>query len=96
MESLIPLLIGLGSGAVGGNVAGKVMNSGMGTLGRSLTGIVGGAGLSFVLQQFGIGAADPTAGAGLNPMAIISNVASGGVGGGILTFILGKVMGNKG
>ena len=89
---IIGLLIGLGSGALGGNVAGKVMNSSMGTMGRSLTGIVGGAGLSLFGQMLGIGVADPTAGGSLDVMSIVSNVVSGGIGGGILTFILGKVM----
>ena len=89
---IVGLLIGLGSGALGGNVAGKVMNSNMGTMGRSLTGIVGGAGLSFVGQMLGMGIPDPTAGGSLDLMSIISNVASGGIGGGLLTFILGKVM----
>lgn len=89
---IVSLGIGLLSGAAGGNVAGSVMKSNMGTMGRSLTGIVGGALLSFVGQYLGFGAADPTAGAGLNIGSIVSNVASGGIGGGILTFILGKVM----
>lgn len=93
----ISLIVGLASGAAGGNVAGKVMNSGMGTLGRSITGIVGGTGLAAAAQYIpglsGLftGAADT----GLNPMAIVSSLASGGIGGGLLTMILGKVMGNK-
>jgi len=45
---IVSLVIGLASGAAGGNVAGKVMNSSMGTLGRSITGIVGGTGLAAV------------------------------------------------
>lgn len=89
---IVSLGIGLLSGAAGGNVAGSIMKSNMGTMGRSLTGIVGGALLSFVGQYLGFGAADPTAGAGLNIGSIVSNVVSGGIGGGILTFILGKVM----
>ncbi len=91
MENLLPLLIGLGSGALGGNVAGGLMKSSMGMGGRSLTGIVGGALLSFVGQKLGFGAADPTAGAGLDAGAILSNVASGGVGVGILTAVLGML-----
>jgi hypothetical protein len=91
---IVSLVIGLASGAAGGNVAGKVMNSSMGTMGRSLTGIVGGTGLAAVAQMLGLGGvADPTAGASLDIMSIVSSVASGGIGGGILTAILGKVMG---
>ncbi len=89
---IVQLLIGLASGALGGNVAGKVMNSSMGTMGRSITGILGGAGLSSVAQMMGIGGvADPAAGSSLNLSSILSNVLSGGVGGGILTAILGML-----
>ena len=97
MENLLPLIIGLGSGAVGGNVAGKVMNSNMGTLGRSITGIVGGTGLAALAPMIpGLAGlfGDPTSGA-MGISGIIGSVASGGVGGGVLTAILGKVMGGK-
>ena len=41
MESLIPLIIQLISGAVGGNVAGAMMkNLSLGTLGNSIAGIL--------------------------------------------------------
>ena len=102
MEQFLPLLIGLGSGALGGNVAGKVMKSGMGTMGRSLTGIVGGGALAYAMQMFmggGAGsaadAAAATASSGLDVMSIVKSVVGGGVGGGILTAILGMVMGKK-
>jgi len=91
---IVGLAIGLLSGAAGGNVAGKLMNSNMGTMGRSLTGIAGGAGLSFISQYIpGIAGlfADPTAGAGLSISSILAGAASGGVGGGLLTAILGAV-----
>lgn len=92
---LVGLAIGLLSGAAGGNVAGKLMNSSMGTLGRSITGILGGAGLSTVAQFIpGLEGlfADPTAGGGLNVSSLLSGAVSGGVGGTLLTAILGKVM----
>ena len=93
---ILPLALGLLSGGGGGLLAGKLMNSNMGTAGRALTGIVGGTGLSWIASTFlGGGVADPTAGASLDIGSIVSSVASGGIGGGILTFILGKVMGNK-
>jgi hypothetical protein len=91
---IVGLLIGLGSGALGGNVAGKVMNSGMGTMGRSLTGIIGGTGLAALAPMIpGLGGifADPSAGGALNVSSILGNVVSGGVGGGLLTFILGLI-----
>ncbi len=101
MEQLLPLLLGLGSGALGGNIAGKVMKSGMGTMGRSLTGIVGGGGLAYVMQMMGGGgasmadAAQTATTSGLDVMSIVKSVVGGGVGGGILTAILGMVTGKK-
>ena len=92
----VSLVLGLLSGAGGGVLAGKLMNSKMGTLGRALTGIVGGTGLAALAPMIpGVGEmfADPTAGASLNPSSIIAGLVSGGVGGGVLTAILGKVMG---
>ena len=43
MENLLPIIIQLISGAVGGNVAGALMkNLSLGTLGNSIAGILGG------------------------------------------------------
>ena len=101
MEQLLPIIIGLLSGAVGGNIAGSLLKSGMGTLGRSITGIVGGAGLAWVLQIIGGGGAsvaeatNTATTSGLNVVSILKTVIGGGVGGGILTAILGMVMGKK-
>ena len=94
---IVGLLVGLASGAAGGNVAGKVMNSGMGTMGRSLTGIIGGTALSQIAPMIpGLAGlfGDATSGA-MGASGIIASLLSGGVGGGLLTAIMGKVMGNK-
>ena len=94
---LVSLGIGLLSGGGGGLLGGKLTNSSMGKGGQILAGIVGGTGLAAITQAVGIGGiADPTAGGSLNVMSILSGVVSGGIGGTILTFILGKVMGKKG
>lgn len=94
---VVSLLVGLASGAAGGNVAGKVMNSGMGTLGRSITGIVGGTGLAALAPMIpgleGVFAAPADGAASVG--GIVASLASGGIGGGLLTAILGKVMGGK-
>lgn len=90
---MLGLLIGLLSGAFGGNIAGKLLKSNYGTGGRSLIGIIGGTLLSFVLAKLGVaGLADPLASAssgmpGLNE--IIAYIVSGVAGGGVLTGILG-------
>lgn len=91
---IVSLGLGLLSGGGGGLLGGKLTGSNLGKGGQILAGIVGGTGLAAITQALGIGGiADPTAGAGLNISSILSGVVSGGIGGTILTFILGKVMG---
>ncbi len=95
---IVSLGLGLLSGGGGGLLAGKVMNSNMGTMGRVITGIVGGTGLAALAPMIpGLEGvfASPADGAGLNVGSLLGGVVSGGVGGSILTFILGKVMGGK-
>ncbi|NNE58554.1 MAG: hypothetical protein HKN36_10630 [Hellea sp.] len=97
MQEYLPQIFGLAAGALGGNVAGGLMKSGMGTLGRSLTGIVGGTGLAFLAPMIpgldGMFAAPADAAeGGMNAKAAVAGLVSGGVGGGLLTAILGKVM----
>ena len=95
---IVSLGLGLLSGGGGGLLAGKLMNSNMGTMGRALTGIVGGTGLAALAPMIpGLGGlfASPADGAGLSISSLLGGVVSGGVGGSILTFILGKVMGGK-
>ena len=85
----IPLLIQLISGALGGNVAGGLLkNLSLGTLGNSIAGIVGGGiGGQIVDQIFHAG----VAGGALDPVAIITQILSGGAGGGILLAIVGAI-----
>ncbi|HUN12067.1 MAG TPA: hypothetical protein PLE50_07320 [Rhabdaerophilum sp.] len=85
MESLIIQLI---SGAIGGNVAGKVMPKfDLGTLWNSVAGIVGG-GLGAQI----IGAIVPgLLSGGLNVSGIVSSIAAGGAGGGVLLALVGVV-----
>ncbi|WGW04857.1 hypothetical protein [Tropicibacter oceani] len=88
------LIIGLLSGAVGGNVAGGLLKKfDQGTLINSLAGIVGGGLGGTILGMLG---APDMAGAageagGLDLGAIIGQVAGGGVGGGALLAIVGMV-----
>lgn len=91
------LIIGLLSGAAGGNIVGKLAsNLNLGLLGNSLAGIVGGGAGAAILGQLGM---DPGAlaggaeAAGLDLGSIISSVAGGGVGGGALMAIIGVVKG---
>ena len=87
---MLELIISLLSGAAGGNIVGKVLkNLDLGPLGNSIAGIIGG-GLG---QQIiaAMGSADAAAAGGLDIGSIISSVASGGVGGGVLMAIIGII-----
>jgi len=84
------LIIQLISGAVGGNIAGSLMkNANMGTLLNSVIGILGGGLGGQVLAMLGMGGA--AAAGGMDIASILSQVASGGVGGGILLAIISLV-----
>ena len=86
---IIPLIISLVSGAVGGNVAGAAMkDKSLGVLGNSLSGILGGGIGGAVLQTLHLAAAG-----GLTPQAVLSNVASGGIGGAVVLVIVSLIKG---
>jgi uncharacterized membrane protein YeaQ/YmgE (transglycosylase-associated protein family) len=87
MESLIPMIINLISGAVGGNVVGKLFkNLNMGTLLNSIAGIVGGGLGGQLLGMLGMGG-----GGSMDLMGILQTVAAGGAGGGVLMAIVGMI-----
>ncbi len=84
------LIISLLSGALGGNVAGKLLSKySMGPLWNSVVGILGGGLGSQLLGMLGM----DLGGAEMNLMNILGNVAEGGVGGGVLMAIIGVVKG---
>ncbi len=89
MENLLPLIIQLVCGAVGGNVAGSMMKkSSLGTLGNSIAGIVGGGLGGQLLSLLGVAA---SGGGGMDLSSIIGNILGGGVGGGVLMAIIGLI-----
>jgi uncharacterized membrane protein YeaQ/YmgE (transglycosylase-associated protein family) len=84
------LIIQLVSGAVGGNLAGSLMKkSSLGTALNSVIGILGGGLGGQLLGMLGIGAA--SAAGGMDIASILTQVASGGVGGGVLLAIIGLI-----
>lgn len=90
---IVQLIISLVSGAIGGNVAGKAMkDKSLGTLGDSLTGILGGGIGGAILQYLGLAVKAAEAN-GIDLTQILSNVAGGGVGGGILMVIIAILRG---
>ncbi|MFP4844418.1 hypothetical protein [Winogradskyella sp. PE311] len=93
MEEYLPLIIQLVSGAVGGNIAGKLMKgSSLGTLWNSIVGILGGGLGGTVLGMLGLGGAEVAeASTSMDLTSILGSLAGGGVGGGILMAIIGMV-----
>jgi uncharacterized membrane protein YeaQ/YmgE (transglycosylase-associated protein family) len=88
MGSLLPVIIQLVSGAVGGNVAGSLMKkNSLGTLLNSVVGIIGGGLGGQLLGMLGMG----TAAGGMDLAGILASVAGGGVGGGVLLAIIGLI-----
>lgn len=90
------LLISLIGGAVGGNVAGSLLkNYNLGTLWNSVVGILGGGLGAQLLGALGVMGGGESA---MDIGSIIANIASSGVGGGVLMVIVGLVknmMGKK-
>lgn len=91
---ILPLIIQLASGAVGGNLAGKLMpKASMGTIGNSITGILGGGVGGYLLGMLGMGGAE---GASMDMSNILTTIAGGGVGGGVLMTVIGYIKGMMG
>lgn len=94
--NIVGLLISLISGAVGGNVAGAAMkDKSLGTAGNSIAGILGGGIGGAILQALGVLGQAGSSGS-LDLTSILSNVASGGVGGGLLLVIISVLKGVMG
>lgn len=99
---LVNLLITLASGAVGGNVAGAALpaDKSLGALGNTIAGLIGGSAGTYIAQAIGIlssagligatGAA-PDASHGFDIAHLLGTVASSGVGGALLTAIVGFI-----
>jgi hypothetical protein len=93
---MIPLIIQLISGAVGGNIAGAILkNLNLGPIGNSIAGIVGGGVggqlLNMVISSAGASAVGGAASSGLDLSSILSSVGGGGVGGAIVMAIVGLI-----
>lgn len=86
MEQLIIQLI---SGAAGGNIAGAAMKeNSLGMLYNSIAGIVGGGIGGQLLAAIMPALAG---GGGMDIGSIIGDIASGGVGGGVLMVVVGMI-----
>ena len=91
---MLGTVIGLIFGAIGGNIAGHIMKSELGTLGRSLIGIVGGVFLAAACRSIpGMGGmfSNPLAGGHLNMASMISNGLSGLAGAALLIYLISLI-----
>ena len=89
MGGLLPLIVNLITGAIGGNVAGALFkNINLGTLWNSVCGIAGGGLGAGVLGALGLsGGGDGS----LDLMNLVASIGSGGVGGGLVMAIVGLI-----
>jgi uncharacterized membrane protein YeaQ/YmgE (transglycosylase-associated protein family) len=79
----LPLIISLISGAVGGNIAGRILkDKRFGVIGRSLAGITGGGIVGSAIGGW-------VGGSTANPIAaLVSNIVGSTIGGGVLLLII--------
>ncbi len=89
MEAILPIIIQLIAGAIGGNgIGAAAKNLSLGTTWNTVAGAVGGVGLTWIaglvpgLANFVAGS-----GAGIDATALVGQGVSGLVGGGVLTAI---------
>ncbi len=89
---MLGTIIGLLSGAAGGNIAGALMKkNSLGTLWNSVAGIAGGGIGSSLLGMLGMAAGDPTAGGSLDIGSMLGMAGSGVAGGGVLMAVIGMI-----
>ena len=90
--NLLPLIIELVSGAVGGNIAGGLLkNLSLGPVGNSIAGIVGGGVGGQLLTMVLPALQNAAAGGGFDIGALVGQVAGGGVGGALVMVIVGLI-----
>lgn len=92
MEMIVRLIIDIVVGALAGNgTAAAVKNANMGTAGNSITGAIGGLAGGWILSAFGPGAEAAAAATGFDLGGLITQVIGSGVGGAVLTAIVGMI-----
>lgn len=89
MEVLLPIIVQLIAGAVGGNgLAAAAKNLNLGTAGNTIAGALGGVGGTWLAGLIpGLAALIAGSGAGIDAGALLGQGVSGLVGGGVLTAV---------
>lgn len=89
---MLSTIIGLASGALGGNLAGGILkNASMGPLWNSVVGILGGGLGASVIGMISPDLGAAAASESLDITSILSSVGGGVAGGGILMTIIGFI-----
>lgn len=94
---IVNLLISLISGAVGGNAVGAAApDKSLGAIGNSIAGLIGGSLGGYILTALNLfnqvaGAAGTAGAPSLDITEILANIGSSGIGGALLTFIVGYI-----
>ena len=89
---MLSTIIGLASGALGGNVAGGILkNASMGPLWNSVVGILGGGLGASVLGMISPSIGAAAASGSMDVGSILASVGGGVAGGGILMTIIGFI-----
>ncbi len=98
---IVPFIISLISGAVGGNVGGAAVGKkSLGTAVNTIIGLLGGAGGDFILKALGVLATTMTTNAmsggaatghEFNLATFLANVGVSGVSGGVLTAVIALI-----
>lgn len=91
MDMIVNLIIQLVAGAVGGNVAGAAEKMNLGKAGNTIVGAIGGLGGGQILQLLVPALTAAAEGGGFDFGALIGQVVGGGVGGAVLTGIIGLI-----
>ena len=92
LMDILPLVIQLAGGAIGGNAAGGLLKKlSLGTIGNSIVGILGGALGGQLLGPLGLSSAAAATSGSMDISSILTNIAGGGVGGGVLMAIIGFI-----
>jgi hypothetical protein len=91
-SAIINLVIQLLAGAGGGNALGKALQQfSLGPLGNTIVGLIGGVAGGSWLGPLISGVSTTTQGAGLDVGAIGNDIIGGGIGGAVLTLIIGAI-----
>lgn len=95
LDSILPYLVQALGGAIGGNILGALTRGGGGVVGRTVIGAIGGVGLAYAAGSFpALGNVAAMWGGlieGENGVHL-SNLITGGVGGGVLGLIGGLLI----